>query len=119
MTNPPYRYADDFVRHALALVPRVAMLLRLAFLESQGRCDVLEGGQFARVYVFRERVQTHREGWEGPRTSNPMALAWFIWSKTHKGPPTLHRISLLHDDEAPQAEADDLEIPEFLRRAVP
>jgi hypothetical protein len=33
-------HADEFVRHALTLVPRVVMLLRLLFIESQGRCEL-------------------------------------------------------------------------------
>ena len=53
LTNPPFMYANEFVRHALTLVPRVAFLLRLAFLEGVGRSDIIEGGQLARVYVFR------------------------------------------------------------------
>jgi hypothetical protein len=93
ITNPPYMHADDFVRHALALVPRVVMLLRLLFVEGVGRTDILEGGRLARIHVFRERIQTHRDGWEGPRNSNPMALAWYVWEQAHKGPPEVHRIS--------------------------
>ena len=37
VTNPPYRDAQQFVAHALDLCPRVVMLLRLAFLESERR----------------------------------------------------------------------------------
>ena len=37
VTNPPYKLADQFVAHALRLVPHVVMLLRLAFLESERR----------------------------------------------------------------------------------
>jgi hypothetical protein len=33
VTNPPYQLAQKFVEHALRLVPDVAMLLRLAFLD--------------------------------------------------------------------------------------
>ena len=35
VTNPSYRYATEFVEHALKLCPRVIMLCRLAFLESR------------------------------------------------------------------------------------
>jgi hypothetical protein len=34
VTNPPFKLAAQFVAHALSLCPRVAMLLRLSFLES-------------------------------------------------------------------------------------
>ena len=42
VTNPPYLLAQHFVRHALTLCPRVFMLLRLTFLESERRRDVLD-----------------------------------------------------------------------------
>ena len=42
VTNPPFKLADQFVTHALDLVPRVVMLLRLAFLESERRAGILE-----------------------------------------------------------------------------
>jgi hypothetical protein len=94
VTNPPFKLADDFVRHALLLCPRVYMLLRLAFLESDGRSDILEGGRLRRVYVFRERLpMMHRAGWNGPRASSALAFAWFVWDRQHRGPPELHRIS--------------------------
>ena len=59
ITNPPFMLATEFVRHALELVPRVVMLLRLAFLEGVGRGDVLDGGQLARVHVFRVYFPYH------------------------------------------------------------
>jgi hypothetical protein len=34
VTNPPYRLAAQFAARAIKLYPCVAMLLRLAFLES-------------------------------------------------------------------------------------
>jgi hypothetical protein len=94
LTNPPYMHANEFVRHALTLAPRVVMLLRLVFLEGQGRSDVLDNGQLARVYVFRNRLQgMHRDGWSGPRASTFMAFAWFCWDREHCGPTELRRIS--------------------------
>jgi len=94
ITNPPYKLAGHFVRHALLLAPRVMMLLRLAFLESESRSSILDGGQLARVYVFRNRLpMMHRDGWEGKKSTNSMAFAWFCWDRLHSGPTELHRIS--------------------------
>ena len=94
LTNPPYKLADQFVRHALLLCPRVYMLLRLAFLESEGRSDIIDGGLLHRVYVFRKRLpMMHRAGWAGPRTSSAMAFAWFCWDRDNPGPTELKRIS--------------------------
>lgn len=93
VTNPPYRLADDFVRHATDLVGTVVMLLRLAFLEGQGRTDILENKGLARVLVFRKRLpMMHRADWQGPQASSSTAFAWFIWQRDHHGPPSLSRI---------------------------
>jgi hypothetical protein len=93
VTNPPYKLAADFVRHGLKLVPMVAMLLRLNFLESDARSDLIDGGSLARVHVFADRLpRMHRQGWEGPRSSSTTAYAWFVWERDHAGPITLDRI---------------------------
>ena len=95
VTNAPFRLANQFVRQALASgVPKVCMLLRLAFLESAGRSDVLDCGRLARVLPFIERLpMMHRDGWTGPRASSPMQFAWFVWQRDHRGPATIQRIS--------------------------
>lgn len=94
VTNPPYKNAADFVRHGLNLCPKVIMLLRLSFLESEGRSDILDGGKLARVYPFIERLpMMHRDGWEGPKSTNTVPSAWFVWENDHSGPTTLRRIS--------------------------
>jgi hypothetical protein len=94
VTNPPYRLAEQFVEHALKLCPRVVMLLRLAFLESERRSPFLDRGQLARVCVFKNRLpMMHRAGWTGPRASSAIAFAWFCWDCGHRGPPTIDRIS--------------------------
>lgn len=97
VTNPPFKLAGEFVAHALELVPRVAMLLRLAFIESERRRGILDGGHLARVHVFRNRLpMMHRAGRGTQVTktnSSAMAFAWFVWDRGHTGPTELHRIS--------------------------
>lgn len=94
VTNPPFKNSNEFVAHALELCPRVIMLLRLAFLESTRRTPILDGGYLARVHVFKNRLpMMHRDGWEGPKVSNPTAFAWFVWDRAHQGPTELHRLS--------------------------
>ena len=93
-TNPPFRCADAFVRHALDLAPKVYLLLRLAFLESIRRTDILEHRGLARVHIFRDRLpMLHRDGWDGPRASSAIAFGWFVWLRDHRGPTTIDRIS--------------------------
>jgi hypothetical protein len=94
VTNPPYKLAGQFAEHALELCPKVALLLRLAFLESEGRCGILDGGDLARVIVFRDRLpMMHRGNWEGPKSTNTIAFAWFIWKRGWNKPTEMSRIS--------------------------
>lgn len=94
VTNPPFKHGAEFARRALEMAPKVAMLLRLAFLESERRRPVLDTGNLARVHVFRNRLpMMHRDGWTGPKASSAIAFAWFVWERDHSGPTELHRIS--------------------------
>lgn len=100
VTNPPYRLAQKFVEHALFHAPKVVMLLRLAFLESERRTPILEGGKLQTVFVFRNRLPfMHRDGWDGNKVSSAVAFAWFVWSNCHQGPPCIKRISWGKQDE--------------------
>lgn len=94
VTNPPYKLAGEFVTHALTLAPKVIMLLRLAFLESERRRAILDSGHLARVHVFRKRLpMMHRDGWQGNKSSSSIPFAWFVWDCDHRGPTELRRIS--------------------------
>jgi hypothetical protein len=93
-TNGPFRIITEFTEHALDLVPRVYLLCRLAFLESEKRRDILEHRGLARVHVFSNRLpMLHRDGWPGPRASNAIAFAWFYWDRNHRDRPTINWIS--------------------------
>lgn len=98
ITNPPYFAATAFVCHALALARQVYMLLPIQFLEGgqrdPRRDQLIDGGQLARVLVFRERLpMMHRHGYEGPKTGSTVAYAWFVWERDHRGPTIIKRIS--------------------------
>jgi hypothetical protein len=94
VTNPPFKLAQQFVEHALELCPLVVMLLRLAFLESERRCSILENCGLARVHVFRKRLPfMHRANWAGRKANSGMAFAWFVWDRGYQGPAELRRLS--------------------------
>ena len=94
VTNPPFMLANEFVAHALELCPKVVMLLRLAFLESERRTPILDNGYLARVHVYRKRLPMMRRAeWAGRKSNSGMAFAWFVWDKDHVGPTTIQRIS--------------------------
>ena len=94
LTNPPFQIATKFAAHALELAPRVIMLLRLAFLETERRRHILEDRGLARVHVFRKRLPfMHRASWTGRKANSGMAFAWMAWDREHKGAATINRIS--------------------------
>lgn len=97
VTNPPFKLAGEFVERSLERAPLVAMLLRLAFIESTKRAPILDRGMLARVHVFRNRLpMMHREGRGAAvdkTASSALAFAWFVWDRNHTGPTELHRIS--------------------------
>lgn len=93
VANPPFSLAADFVRHGLKLVPKVVILERIQFLESENRTDVIEGGDLARVLVSADRVpRMHKAGWNGKRSSPAMCLAWFVFERGYLMQPVLKRI---------------------------
>jgi len=95
LTNPPFRIVERFTAHALSLCPFVVLLRRLAFLESERRCEILEGRGLARVHVFHKRLpMMHRDQRSGKKASSGMAFAWFVWDRGHSGSTTIDRISL-------------------------
>jgi hypothetical protein len=104
VTNFPYKLAAECVRKAIRLgTPKICALMRLAFLESVSRADILdEGSGLARVYPFSQRVPFfHRDGYQGPKTSSTIAYAWFCWKMGHKGPATIKRLYF----ESPRTQA--------------
>jgi hypothetical protein len=90
VTNPPFKLALPFIERALGLTTgKVAMLLRLAFLEGRERRRFYESTPLARVLVFSGRLKMFRGGDTANEGGGMIAFAWFIWDHAHKGPPTL------------------------------
>ena len=115
VTNPPFKLASQFAAHALSLCPRLAMLLRLSFLESgnektkagRARLFALDGGHLSRIHVFRNRLpMMHRGGWSGNRASNSVAFAWFVWERGYNSKPAMDRISWNRDASRNTGESD-------------
>jgi hypothetical protein len=118
VTNPPFKLANEFVRHALDLCPRVIMLLRLGFLESDTvRNDVMDGGALKAVYVFRNRIpMMHRDGWQGKISTSKTPYAWFEWDRAHRGDAIVKRISweaipAAHSPQNPVAQCPESSLP--------
>lgn len=92
ITNPPYKYAKEFVLKALELLPdhcRCYMFLKLTFLEGKARYNELFSKYPpCRIYVFSERVTCAKNGdFEALKQSSggAVAYAWFVWEKGYNG----------------------------------
>lgn len=94
ITNPPYKQADQFIRHALKLGCKTIVLLRLAALEGARRSDLIDRHLVA-VMPFIERLpMMHRDGWQGQRATSATPYAWFMFSPDERERPVLlERIS--------------------------
>jgi hypothetical protein len=73
ITNPPFYLAEEFVRFALERSIHVAMLLRLAFLESRRR-ERFHQEHPSDVYVLSRRPSFTANG-----ATDNSAYAWFHW----------------------------------------
>lgn len=92
ITNPPYKYAKEFVEHALDISMngvKVAMFLKLQFLEGQARRGLFKKYPPKTIYVFSRRVKCAKNGDFEKISSSAVAYAWFIWVKGFKGNPSI------------------------------
>ena len=94
ITNPPYKFAKDFVLKALEVLKegrKCYMFLKLTFLEGKDRYRTLFS-KFPpkKIYNFPERVLCAKNGdFEGMKKSggSAVAYAWFVWEKGYTGLP--------------------------------
>lgn len=99
ITNPPYKYAQDFVEHALEISAegtKVAMFLKLTFLEGKKRRLMFDKYPPQTVYVSSSRLQCAKNGdFETDRAGAGMAIAyaWFVWRKGYTGHPAIKWIN--------------------------
>ncbi|MCM1066428.1 MAG: hypothetical protein NC418_02505 [Muribaculaceae bacterium] len=85
ITNPPYSAATAFVRHAMSLLMpggKLAMWLRILYLESAERKRLFAELPPVRVWISSRRIPCGREGHFG---ASAQGFAWFIWEKDYTG----------------------------------
>jgi hypothetical protein len=95
VTNPPYKYAKEFVIKALeAIEPgkKVAMFLKLTFLEGKSRYEeIFSKIPPKKVWVSRSRLSCPSNGdfdkFKGK--GKAICYCWFIWQKGYTGETTI------------------------------
>ena len=99
ITNPPYKYALEFVEQATRVVKlhnKVAMFLKLTFLEGQKRRSFFKTNPPKTIYVSSSRLICARNG-EFEKFKNgsgsAVAYAWYVWEKGYFGDPVIKWIN--------------------------
>lgn len=88
VTNPPYKYAQQFVEHALNKVDKgryVCMFLKVLFLESKSRKELFKEHPLKTIYISSSRISCAKNGDFQTCTSFAIAYAWFVWQKGYFG----------------------------------
>lgn len=89
ITNPPYKFAQRFVEHALKITDanaKIAMFLRIQFLEGKARRKLFDTCPPKTIYVASSRLQCALNGdFEGFKASSAVCYAWFVWQKGYTG----------------------------------
>lgn len=90
ITNPPYKEQRPFAEHALEILPeggKLAMFLKIQFLESMDRYEFFKKYPPKRIWVFSKRARTAKNGDFSNIGSALACFAWFVWEKGFTGKP--------------------------------
>ena len=91
ITNPPYSMGLEFVQKALESVRpggKVAMFLKVQFLEGQKRGLFFKSTPPRTVYISRSRLACYKNG-DMSKTDSAIAYAWYVWEKGFTGDPVI------------------------------
>jgi len=93
ITNPPYSIARQFLEHSMAIIPegsKVAMFLKLQFLEGKARKKMFENFPPKTVYVFSSRMACAKGGdFSKLEGQGSVAYCWYVWVKGFQGSPII------------------------------
>lgn len=87
-TNPPYRFAQEMVEKALAIIPKgkkVAMFLKTLFLEGKSRKQLFMENPPVRIWVSSSRLKCAMNGEFEAMGGSAVSYSWFVWEKGFKG----------------------------------
>lgn len=97
ITNPPFKYAKEFILKGLELSNKyVIMLCKIQLLEGVNRKEMFLNTPLKYIYVHTTRQATWKNGEEtdskGKKWATTMCLAWFVWDKDYQGEPIVRWI---------------------------
>ena len=92
ITNPPYSVGLQFVQRALDSIRpsgKVAMFLKVHFLEGQKRGELFAKSPPRTFYISRSRLACFKNGDMSVKPANAIAYAWYVWEKGFTGDPVV------------------------------
>ena len=92
ITNPPYKYGLEFVENSMRWITKghkVAMLLKLTFLEGKKRREMFKKYPPKYIYVSTSRMNCLKNGKMMPMEGGAVCFCWFVWEKGFIGEPTV------------------------------
>lgn len=96
VTNPPYKFAKEFIEKALGIIKtgrKVAMFLKVTFLEGKARKEFFKKNPPKTIYVCSGRIPCAKNGDFNKYPSSAIAYAWYVWEKGFTGKPTVEWIN--------------------------
>ena len=96
ITNPPYKIARELIEHLIEHTTkgaRIAMFLKLTFLESQSRRKFFKKYPPKTIYVASGRLNCAKNGDFEKYRSSAVAYAWFVWEVGYEGKPSVEWIN--------------------------
>lgn len=97
ITNPPYKFAVEFAEKAMEMLMsggKLAMFLKLTFLEGKKRKDFFDKYPPKMIYVMRSRVDCALNGDFSGKAGKAVCYAWFVWQKGYEGLPQVDWLEL-------------------------
>ncbi len=89
ITNPPYKYSEDFVRKALQIIPegnKIALFMGIQFVEGKKRKYLFREAPPQTIYVSSSRLNCAKNGDFSKYSENSArCYAWYIWQKGYCG----------------------------------
>ena len=95
LTNPPYSLANEFIKHALDILPEGGVyiaLMNITYLAGQKRYnEIYSNGTLRDVYIFSKRIECWRNNDKEKYGNKAMVdFAWFVFQKGYKGQPQIY-----------------------------
>ena len=97
ITNPPYKFAVEFAEKAMGVLKpeyKLAMFLKLTFLEGKKRKEFFDKYPPKMIYVMRNRVDCALNGDFSGKAGKAVCYAWFVWEKGYQGLPHVDWLEL-------------------------